>query len=76
MSSLVIQLILAEKFKYATRLDMAQLADALGMEKATVMNKVSAKTLGVRTYLDGGKRWADIRDVADHMDRMRERAEA
>lgn len=74
MASLVTQIILAEK--YGLRVDMEQLAAILGREKATVMNQVSAKTLGIRTYMDGGKRWADVRDVADHFDRMREKAEA
>ena len=74
MSSILSQLILAEK--YGLRLDMEQLAAALGREKATIMNQVSAKTLGIRTYMDAGKRWADVRDVAAHFDRMREAATA
>jgi len=73
MSSIFSQLILAEKYK-GLRMDMAQLADELGRKKSTLMNQVSNETLGIRTYLDGGKRWADVRDVAAHFDRMRESA--
>ena len=72
MSSILSQLILAEK--YGLRLSMDQLAQELNQEKGTLMNRISKKTLGIRTYLDGGKRWADVRDVAAHFDRMREAA--
>lgn len=72
--SLLAQLILAEK--YGMRLDMADLARELDMAKGTLMNQISAGTLGIKTYIDGGKRWADVRDVAAHYDRMREKAEA
>ncbi|MBU0917842.1 MAG: hypothetical protein KKD97_15965 [Gammaproteobacteria bacterium] len=72
--SLLAQLILAEK--YGMRLDMQELASELDMAKGTLMNQISAGTLGIKTYMDGGKRWADVRDVAAHYDRMRERAEA
>jgi hypothetical protein len=73
--SILSQLVLAEKYK-GLRMDMAQLADELGREKGTLMNQVSNKTLGIRTYMDGGKRWADVRDVADYFDKMREQATA
>lgn len=72
--SLLAQLILAEK--YGMRLDMQKLASELDMAKGTLMNQISAGTLGIKTYMDGGKRWADVRDVAAHYDRMREKAEA
>jgi len=72
--SLLPQLILAEK--YGMRLDMQNLARELDMAKGTLMNQISAGTLGIKTYMDGGKRWADVRDVAAHYDRMREKAEA
>ena len=72
--SLLAQLVLAEK--YGMRLDMQELASELDMAKGTLMNQISAGTLGIKTYMDGGKRWADVRDVAAHYDRMREKAEA
>jgi predicted DNA-binding transcriptional regulator AlpA len=64
--SLVTQMIVAEKF--GIRLSMEQLADALGITKASVYNQTSAGTCPVPTYLDGGRRWADYRDVSDHLD--------
>lgn len=72
--SLLAQLILAQK--YGMRLDMQELANELDMAKGTLMNQVSAGTLGIKTYMDAGKRWADVRDVAEHYDRMREKATA
>lgn len=72
--SLLAQLILAEK--YGMRLDMQELASELDMAKGTLMNQISGGTLGIKTYMDGGKRWADVRDVAAHYDRMREKAAA
>ena len=72
MSSLVTQMIVAER--YGLRLDTKQLADVLGIAEGTVRNRISAKTLGVPTYEDSGRRWADYRDVAEYIDKMREAA--
>ena len=66
MSSLVTQMIVAEKF--GLRLKTAQIAEVLGITKAAVLNKVSDGTMPIKTYLDAGKRWADYRDVAQHID--------
>lgn len=70
--SLLTQIIVAER--YGLRLDMAQLAAVLDIEKTTLYNKVSNGTCPVKTYVDGGKRYADHRDVAAHFDAMREQA--
>jgi hypothetical protein len=72
--SILCQLVLAEK--YGIRLSMEQLAAELDQEKGTLMNRISKKTLGIKTYMDGGKRWADVRDVAAYFDKMREQATA
>lgn len=74
MSSLVTQMIVAEK--YGPRLSIEQLAEVLGISKGAVYNQISANTFPVTTYIDGGKRWADYRDVAEHIDRCREMARA
>jgi hypothetical protein len=42
------------------------------LSKGAIYNQISANTFPVETYLDGGKRWADYRDVAAHLDRCRE----
>lgn len=57
--------------KYGPRLDMAGLAEVLGMAKGSVANRLYRGELGVPTYLDGGKRYCDVRDVAAYLDRMR-----
>jgi hypothetical protein len=71
-SSLVTQMIVAEK--YGPRLGIEQLAEVLGITKAAVYNQISAGKLTIPTYVDGGKRWADYRDVAAHIDECRRRA--
>jgi hypothetical protein len=60
--------------KYGLRLTLHQLAEALGREESTIRNQLSAETFEIPTYMDGGKRWADVRDVAEYFDRGRARA--
>jgi predicted DNA-binding transcriptional regulator AlpA len=72
MSSLITQMLVAER--YGPRLSIEQLAGALGLSKGAVYNQISAATFPISTYLDSGKRWADFRDVAAHLDACRERA--
>jgi predicted DNA-binding transcriptional regulator AlpA len=55
-------------------LSVEQLAKVLGLAKGTLYNTISAGTSPVKTYCDGGRRWADFRDVAEHIDRCREQA--
>lgn len=70
--SLVTQAMIFEK--YGPRLTTEQLAGVLGVSVKTLYNQITAGTLGVKTYLDAGKRWADYRDVAEYFDRVRELA--
>jgi hypothetical protein len=72
VSSLVTQMIIAER--YGLRLGIEQLADVLKLAAGTVRNQIQAETFPVHTYLDGGKRWADYRHVADHFDRCAAKA--
>jgi hypothetical protein len=67
--SLMLQAMLFEKYG-RPRLNMTELADVLGIAPGTLYNKLNKGTLGVRTYVDGG-RWADIRDVAAYLDQAR-----
>lgn len=62
--------------RYGPRLTVAQLAEAIGMPVGTVRNRISDGTLGVRTYKDAGRRWADFRDVATYLDVKRAASEA
>jgi predicted DNA-binding transcriptional regulator AlpA len=59
---------------YGPRLSMDQLAQVLGVSKQSLYNQISAATCPVRTYLDGGRRFADYRDLAEHLDACRARA--
>lgn len=70
--SLVTQMFVAEK--YGLRLDVNQLAKVLGITPGTILNRISANTFAIPTYLDNGKRYADYRDVAAHFDNIRNNA--
>lgn len=67
MSSLVTQMIIAER--YGLRLGIEQLANVLSLAPGTVRNQIAAGTFPIVTYMDGGKRWADYRQVAGHLDK-------
>jgi predicted DNA-binding transcriptional regulator AlpA len=67
--SLITQAFIVEH--YGLRLNVEQLADVLGITKGALYNQISAGTLPVKTYLDGGKRWADYQHVAEHLDACR-----
>lgn len=71
--SILLQAMLFEK--YGPRLDLDDLADALSISKSTIYNQMSAGTFPVKTYLDG-KRYADVRDVAEYLDERRKEATA
>lgn len=60
--------------KYGPRLDMEQLGEVLGRDQKTILNQISANCFGVPTYVDGRRRWADVRDVAEYFDACRTRA--
>lgn len=60
--------------KYGPRLSVEQLAEVLSIKPGTLYNQISAGTCSVPTYVDGGRRWADVRDVADAFDAMRSQA--
>ena len=71
--SLMTQAIVADK--YGLRLTMAQLADAIGLAKQTIYNQIAKDEFKVKTYVDGGQRWCDYRDLAAFLDGCRDRAE-
>lgn len=67
--SLFTQALVAEK--YGLRLNVEQLAQVLCITKGAVYNQMSAGEFPVKTYLDGGRRYADYRDIAEHLDKCR-----
>ena len=60
--------------KYGPRLGREDLAQVIGITPRTLEKKVYQATLGVTTYKDNGKLWADARDVAAYLDECRRRA--
>jgi hypothetical protein len=70
--SLLTQAYLLEK--YGPRLDVEQLAEILHLTKGTLYNQLSAGSCQVKTYMEGNKRYADYRDVAQHLDDCRKLA--
>lgn len=68
--SVLITALLIEKHG-RLRLTMRELADELGWSYSTLRNKLAAGQCPVRTYLDGGTRFADVRDVVEYLDRCR-----
>lgn len=67
--SLLHEAIIAEK--YGLRLSVDQIADALGLARNTIYNQIAQGTFRVKTYVDGGKRYADYRDLAAYLDEAR-----
>ncbi len=70
--SLLHEAIIAEK--YGLRLTVDQIADALGLARNTIYNQIAQGTFKVKTYVDGGKRYADYRDLAAYLDAVSGRA--
>lgn len=70
--SLLAQMVLIEK--YGLRVDLDRLAEILETTPPNLRRKISDATFEIPTYIDGGKRWADTRDVAEYLDRRRQEA--
>jgi hypothetical protein len=70
--SLLHEAIIAEKF--GLRLTMDQVGSALGIARNTIYNQIAQGKFSLRTYVDGGKRYADYRDVAAYLDQLRANA--
>jgi hypothetical protein len=70
--SLLHEAIIAEK--YGLRLTVDNLADVLGLARNTIYNQLAQGAFKVPTYMDGGKRYADYRDVAKYLDDHRANA--
>lgn len=70
--SLLTQVFLMEK--YGPRLNLDDLARVLGGSKNTIYNQISQGTFQIPTYVDGGKRWASVEDVAHYFSVARQKA--
>lgn len=64
--------------RYGFRLTIGNLAEVLKITPAEVRNRISADTLGINTVKEregrSGPRYADVRDVAEYLDTMRQKA--
>lgn len=67
--SIITQAFIAEK--YGIRLDAEALASILGIATGTILNNIRSGRFTIPTYKDGGKVWADYRDVAEYIDACR-----
>lgn len=70
--SILTQALVAER--YGLRLGVDKLAEVMGVTKGAIYNQLSAGSFPIPTYIDGGKRYADYRDIAKHLDECREAA--
>jgi hypothetical protein len=71
--SLLTQAFLLEK--YGPRLNVDQMAEVLQMARQTINNQMSDGSFPVPTYRANGRRFADYRDLAKHLDECREAVE-
>ena len=60
--------------KHGLRLDLEALAKELDTTPANLRRRISLDDFEIPTYVDGGKRWADVRDVASYLDARRQQA--
>lgn len=60
--------------KHGVRLDLEALAKELDTTPANLRRRISAQDFEIPTYVDGGRRWADVRDVAAYLDQRRDQA--
>lgn len=70
--SILTQMVLIEK--HGLRVDLEGLASILDTTPPNLRRMISAHTLQIPTYIDGGRRWADVRDVAEYLDQRRAEA--
>ncbi|RLK45977.1 hypothetical protein [Cupriavidus plantarum] len=55
---------------YGPRLSIAQLSALLDITEGTIRNQVSAGAFPIKTYVEGGRRFASYQAVAEYLDRM------
>lgn len=60
--------------KYGPTLGTKELSEVLRITPASIRNAISDETFPIPTHKDGKYRLADVRDVAAHLDRQREKA--
>lgn len=66
--SLLTQAFLLEQ--YGPRLSIAQLSRLLDITEGTIRNQISAGAFPIKTYVEGGRRFASYQAVAEYLDSM------
>lgn len=66
MSNIVTQAMIWNE--YGARLNTQDLATLLKRSTGTIRNQLSAGKFPIKTYVEGGERWASYQDVADYLD--------
>ena len=56
------------------RLNIKEVADELGISASSIYNRRAKGTFDIPMYEDGGFVYADVRDLGDYIDRLRENA--
>ena len=56
--------------KYGPRLSIRQLSQLLDLGEGTVRNQISAGAFPIKTYVEGGRRYASYQAVTDYLDAM------
>lgn len=72
MSAMLTTVLLFDK--YGPRMSLEQIGDALGLEIGTLYQRIAHGRLDLPTYVDGKRRFADTRDVAEYLDKLRDQA--
>lgn len=71
--SAMLQALLFEKHQKA-RLTIKELAEEIDRKEGTIYNQISAGKFEIPTYVEGNKRFADLRDVVTFLDEQRKGA--
>lgn len=69
MSGFMLEMFLLQS--YGPRLTVQQLIDVLQVGRTTLYRDLAAGTFPIKTYVVNGTRYADYRDVAQHLDKCR-----
>lgn len=60
--------------RYGLRLSIDQVAEILSISPSSIYNMLTLGTFPIRTYKDGGRRFASYEAVADYLDAKDEEA--
>lgn len=60
--------------RYGPRVNLEDLAVILDTTAANLRRRISCQDFDIPTYLDGGRRWVDIRDLSAYLDLRRQQA--